>query len=178
MQNTTITSLHQYYHYTKNYASKVTSINKKSYIPHYVGARSVPIYPPKEGYAKSVLILHVPWKNGFNEMKKTRDYVQEFKDFLKTPFCPISVKIGYERAKARYEQHKLFAEPTGKKEHICYDSFSTDIDQSVQEIVALASTLGLTCASNNLEENEYFYGDETTDWSKQHYKVRYTKMKV
>ena len=72
---------------------------------------------------------------------------------MKTKFCPISVKIRYERAKAKYEQNKQFAEPTGKKENICYDTFSTDIDESVQEIVALASTLGLTCASNILEEN-------------------------
>ena len=57
------------------------------------------------------------------------------------------------------------------KKNICYDTFSTDIDESVQEIVALAGTLGLTCASNIYEENEYFYGDELTDWSKQHYKV-------
>ena len=156
-------SLHQYFHYTKNFASSGLPSSKKYIIPHYVGARSVPTYPPTEGYAKSVLILHVPWINTFNDKKKTRDYVWEFRSFLKTEFCPISVKIGYGRAKARYEQNKQFAEPTGKKENICYDTFSTDIDESVQEIVALASTLGLTRASNILEENEYFYGDELTD---------------
>jgi hypothetical protein len=83
----------------------------------------------------------------------------------------MSVKIGYGRAKARYEQKKQFVEPTGRKENMCYESFSTTVDDSVEEIVALASTLGLTCAPNILEENEYFYGDESTDWSQQHYKV-------
>ena len=47
-------SLHQYFHHIKN------SSRDKCIIPHYVGARSVLTYPPTEGYAKSVLILHVP----------------------------------------------------------------------------------------------------------------------
>ena len=164
-------SLHQYFHYIKNTAAKRSSTSQKYIIPHYVGARSVPTYPPTEGYAKSVLILHVPWKNSFNEEKETRNYIEEFKSFLKSPLCPMSVRIGYERAKARYLQNKQFVEPTGKNENICYESFSSTVDESVQEIVALASTLGLTCDPDIQENDEYFYGDESTDWSKQHVKV-------
>ena len=85
--------------------------------------------------------------------------------------CPAGIKIGYERAKARYEQKKQFVEPTGRKENICYESFTTSVDESVEEIVALASTLGMRCDPDIREENEYFYGDESTDWSKQHVKV-------
>ena len=65
-----------------------------------------------------------------------------------------------------------------KKENIYYDTFSSTVDDSIKEIVALASTLGLTCAPNKMEENEYFYGDESTDWSIQHYKVMKTQVKV
>jgi len=83
----------------------------------------------------------------------------------------LSVKIGYDRAKTRFEQNTQFVEPTGRKETTCYESFSTTIDDTVQEIVALASTLGLTCNANIQDDNEYFYGDESTDWSQQHYKV-------
>jgi len=83
----------------------------------------------------------------------------------------MSVKIGYEQVKASYQQNKQFVEPTGKKETTCYESFSTTVDDSIEEIVALASTLGLTSAADIPEENEYFYGDDSTDWSKQHYKV-------
>ena len=93
-----------------------------------------------QGYAKSILILHVPWKNTFNEEKETRDYIDKFRHFLKSSICPVSFKIGYERAKARYQQKKQFVESIGKKENICYESFSTTVDESVQEIVALAST--------------------------------------
>ena len=83
----------------------------------------------------------------------------------------MSVKVGYERARARYEQKTQIVEPTGRKENILYESFSTTVDDSVKEIVALASTLGLTSAADIPEENAYFYGDELTNWSEQHYKV-------
>jgi hypothetical protein len=164
-------SLDQYFHFIKNSTSSRSSSHQKCIIPHYVGARSVPTYPPTEGYAKSVLILHVPWRNTFNEKAESRDFINDFNLFLKSSLCPISVKIGYERAKARYDQNKQFVEPTGRTENICYESFSTSVDDSVEEIVALASTLGLTCATNVPDENEYFYGDNSTDWSQQHYKV-------
>ena len=62
-------------------------------------------------------------------------------------------------------------EPIGKKDNIFYESFSKTVDESVEEIVALASTLGLTSASDLPEENEYFYGDESTNWCEQHHKV-------
>jgi len=90
---------------------------------------------------------------------------------LTTTSCPLSVRIGYDRAKTRFEQKTQFVEPTGRKETTDYESFSTTIDDTVQEIVALASTLGLTCNSNIQDDNEYFYGNESTDWSHQHYKV-------
>ena len=140
-------------------------------IPHYVGARSDPTFPVTEAYAKSVLILHEPWTNTFNEQAESRDYIEEFKSFLKSPLCPMSVKIGYERAKTRHENKTQYVEPIGRKDNIFYESFSTSVDESVEEIVALASTLGLTSAADIPEESEYYYGDESTNWSEQHYKV-------
>ena len=56
-------SLDQYFHYLKNPDSLRLHSNHKFIIPHYVGASSTPTYPPTEGYAKLVLILHVPWTN-------------------------------------------------------------------------------------------------------------------
>ena len=52
---------------------------------------------------------------------------------------------------------------------LCIITVATD--ESVEEIVGLASTLGLTSAGDNPEENEYFYGDDSTNWSEQHYMV-------
>jgi hypothetical protein len=86
-------SLHQYFHYIKNSASSRQYSSYKCIIPHYVGARSDPTFPVTEAYAKSVLILHEPWTNTFNEQAESRDYIEEFKSFLKSPLCPMSVKI-------------------------------------------------------------------------------------
>ena len=164
-------SLHQYFHFKKNFASSRQPSSQKCIIPHIVGARSAPTYPPTEGYAKSVLILHEPWINTFNQQWESRDFINEFDVFLNSSKCPMSVKIGFEQVKARYEGKKQFVEPTDRKETTCYESFSTTVDDSVKEIVALAGTLGLTCATNIQNGNEYFYGDDKTDWCKQHYKV-------
>ena len=164
-------SLHQYFHNIRKLKLLNNIGNQKCIIPHYVGARSVPTYPPTEGYAKSVLILHVPWNNTFNEQTEPRNYIEEFKSFIKSPLCPMSVKIGYQCAKARYEENKQFVEPTGKNENICYDTFSRTTDESVQEIVALASTYNLTHALDIENKNDFFCGDKLTDWSQQHYKV-------
>ena len=165
-------SLHQYFHYTKSFAPSRQYSNHKCIIPHYVGAKSTPTFPVTEGYAKSVLILHEPWTNTFNEQAESRDYVKELESFLLNPLCPMGVQVGYERVKARYEQKTQFVEPTGRKDNIFYESFSTSVDESVEEIVALASTLGLTSAAVDIADgNEYFYGDGSTNWSEQHYKV-------
>ena len=83
----------------------------------------------------------------------------------------MSVKVGYECAKNRYEQRTQFVEPIGRKDNIFYESFSRTVDESVEEIVALASTLGLTSTADIPEEDLYFYEDESTNWSEQHHKV-------
>ena len=51
----------------------------------------------------------------------------------------------------------------GKKRTSVMIPFPLILMRVYKKIVALASTFGLTCASNLLEENEYFYGDESTD---------------
>ena len=155
----------------KNPESSTLRSNQKYIIPHYIGARCGPTYPPTEAYAKAVLILHVPWANKFDEQDTSRKYVEEFELFLKSGLCPMSVKIAYDRAKTQYEQKAQFHEPTGKKETIFYEPFPTTVDESVEENVALASTLGLTSVADIQYENEYFYGDESTNWSEQHYQV-------
>ena len=76
-------SLHQYFDYIKNNAFKTPYSNKKCIIPHYVGAKSSPTYPPTEGYAMSVLILHNPWKKKFDQQALSRNYIEEFKALIK-----------------------------------------------------------------------------------------------
>ena len=76
-------SFHQFFHHTKNIIPSKIHKNHRWIIPHYVGARSYQTFPITEGYAKSVLILHVPWRNTFNEQEESRDYIEELKHFWK-----------------------------------------------------------------------------------------------
>ena len=69
----------------------------------------------------------------------------------------------------RKDQNLLAGEkPVQKKSKKGTDSS----DPTVNDIVALANTLGLTCAPDLQNDDEYFYGDETTAWDNQHYEVR------
>ena len=86
-------SLHQYFDYIKNNAFKRPYSNKKCIIPHYVGARSSPTYPPTEGYAKSVLLLHDPWIKKFDQQALSRNYVEEFKALIKNQIVQLESKL-------------------------------------------------------------------------------------
>ena len=86
-------SLHQYFAYIKNNTLKGAWNNKRYIIPHYVGARSSPTYPPTEGYAKSVLLLHVPWQEKFDHKTQGRNYIEEFKAFKKNQIVPLESKL-------------------------------------------------------------------------------------
>ena len=70
------------------------------------------------------------------------------------------------------DQNLLAGElPVQKKSKKSSDSS----DPSVNDIVALESTLGLTGAPDLQDDDEYFYGDETTAWDNQYYEVRIQK---
>src|SRR5687767_10397581 len=97
-------SLHQYFLYKKNSSSSGPLGHHNCIIPNSVGGRNVAIYPPLQGYAKSILILHVPWNNTFNEKGVSRNYIKEFKAYLESSRCPMSVIIVYKWAKERYLQ--------------------------------------------------------------------------
>ena len=89
-------SLYEYYFISK---SRTNNKNVKS-IPHFVGARSHPVYPVKPHYARSILMLHKYWRPPFpfSEDSAKRDFFKYFQSF------PLSVKIPFERMKARYLQ--------------------------------------------------------------------------
>jgi hypothetical protein len=52
----------------------------KTIIPHYVGGKTFPVYPPTKEYARSVLLLYKPWIGTFIE--EGRDFVEEFNEFI------------------------------------------------------------------------------------------------
>ena len=72
----------------------------------------------------------------------------------------------------RKDQNLLAGElPVQKKSKESSDSS----DPSVNDIVALASTLGLTGAPDLQDDDGYVHGYETTAWDNQHYEVRIQK---
>ena len=83
-----------YYHSTQNMNSRV---GVKLIIPHYLGGKSVPVYPPTDEYARSVLFLYKPWHGSFQETD--RSYLLEFKKFIISEECPLKVKIAYNRVR-------------------------------------------------------------------------------
>ena len=127
-------SLHEYFMFVKNFCRRTMDVVT---IPHYVGGNSQPCYPPSEGYAKSVMLIHSPWKGKF-EMDG-RDFVSEFSTFLKSHKCPDIVRIPYERIKHRYLTKKTDMEPTMHERTECYEDF-TEAPEDLLECVKLAGT--------------------------------------
>ena len=71
-------------------------------IPHFIGGSGQPCYPVNENYARSILLIHKPWcPKNMNGIDK--NVIAKFIEFLDSSLCPSSVKISYERVKARHE---------------------------------------------------------------------------
>lgn len=101
-------SMHQYYH---RYKMGVTTRGKKK-IPHYVGVNGQPCYPVRESYAKSVLLIHKPWRHESDH--QNRNWISEFNEFLYSSHCPDGVKIAYNRVKLRCLQKMTGYDPVSK----------------------------------------------------------------
>ena len=101
-------SFHKYFIYIKNYRHK--DKNHITIVPHYVGAYHQPCYPPTELYAKSIMMVHYPWRHKFDDSK--RNFISEFEIFVASSGCPDIVKIPYKRMKQRYLTNSEHVEPT------------------------------------------------------------------
>lgn len=126
-------SLDQFFEKRKN----ENSTNTKTTIPHYVGGRSNPIYPPTEGYARATLLIHKPWSKGNKPFDPDVDLVDQFMVFIKSPSCPKSVLIPFERMRWRY-QEKL-----GIREAIASDIQETKpdgVDNDIIDILQIAAS--------------------------------------
>jgi hypothetical protein len=55
-------SFDDYFNLSRNKNKKE---NKKIIIPHYVGSKCLPTFPPTKDYARSVLLLYKPWIGRF-----------------------------------------------------------------------------------------------------------------
>lgn len=160
-------SFDEFFHMEKNENPRKHS--EKMYIPHYVGGRSQPVYPPTKGYARAVLIIHKPWSQNRYPICEEENVIEEFEEFLREPACPMSVKISYERVKYRYLENLTRKEPVAKEmeetptedEDLCdlLSLISTfNVPKDSKEFAAYGLEVGLeyNWGSNVLEVSEVF----------------------
>jgi hypothetical protein len=115
----------------------------KLVIPHYVGGKSLPMYPPTKDYARSVLLLYKPWVGEF--LDDGRDFVKEFNEFIVLPMCPVKVKIPFHRMRQRVLTKSVHKEPTSQVQGVDYAQFSAEISEDTQDAVDIASTFPAGC---------------------------------
>jgi hypothetical protein len=138
-------------------------LTKKNTIPHYVGGNSTPIFPPTKAYARSVLLLHKPWINQFDE---TQDFIQASNDFIQSGICPKKVLIPFERVKQWFYQKLQHHEHISQIETIDFNSFTKDISDSVRDVVDIATTMQIDETEIESSEDMPFDYGALYDWSK------------
>ena len=154
-------SLYDFFFYTKSFKT-----SRKLCIPHFVGASSQPCYPISKNYAKSTLIIHIPWRNkrAFDNNPKAK-----FLENIKENKFPPHVSIPFHRMKQRYEANRQSHEPVNQQNDNTNDSPAPpDMEEFFRTINALpkhkvdSSTQDLT----GIDLGEFY------DWSVPNIKVR------
>ncbi len=116
-------------------------------------------------------MIYKCWIGEFDD-GKDRDFLKEFEEFILSDFCPMKVKIPFERVRQRMMTKSEFKEPTSQIEVVDYSQFSLEISKENEDAVAIASTLQ---AMEGTEEKIYDYDYDTGqdyDWSKPNVVVR------
>ena len=130
-------SFAQYFHTNKNTQNK-----DKLIIPHFVGLKYEPIYPPTYSYARCTLLINQPWRaSTIPHLIPDSHIIDEFYKFLKQDSCPLSVRASFQRVKKRFEDGRNYAECT------------TGDDQPIQEIPPEEDDVNLLEIVNSLTES-------------------------
>jgi hypothetical protein len=154
-------SFDDYFNLSRNKNKKE---NKKIIIPHYVGGKCLPTFPPTKDYARSVLLLYKPWIGRF--IDEDRDFLHEFYRFITSPECPAKVKISFRRMEHRFNTKSGHKEPISKMEAVNYAQFSMDISEETKEAVDIASTFPVGCEDNEDTLLDYKFDKGVDfDWS-------------
>ena len=148
-----------------NDSLKNTGKDAKLVIPHYVGGKSLPMYPPTKDYARSVLLLYKPWIGEFLD-DGGRDFVKEFNEFIWLPTCPLKVKIPFYRMRQRVLSKSVHKEPTSQVQGVDNAHFSAEISEDTQDAVDIASTFPAGCGDDEDTLLEFKYDKGLNhDWS-------------
>jgi hypothetical protein len=124
-------------------------------IPHFTGVSYTLTLPVRKEYARSILMVHKPWKGKFDE-KEGMESVEQYEQFVLNKNCPKLVRISYERAKLNSTTQTN--EPTSKHDA---QEFNGD-DYDVEDAVNIFSKIPAVFAENFLDEDLDFGFEK--DW--------------
>lgn len=125
-------SLYEFFMKEKNATNKERQI-----IPNFVGISGKPEYPVTSDYARHTLIVYKPWR----DYPKDVQWIEEFNLFINSPDCPITAKMGYERAMHRYHEKLQHYEPKAAKA----DHSMNPISDESLELLELVGLRGNEC---------------------------------
>ena len=100
-------SLHQFYDV---YRHRVQ--HKQPAIPQYIGISARPTFPVTKAYAQHVLLVYKKWHGKYPEFPNWKN---EFDEFVRSKYCPISCKMSYYRALQRHFDKTKFCEPVAQE---------------------------------------------------------------
>ena len=70
-------------------------------VPVFTGAALRPQWPPSDGFARAMLLLHKPWRHASDLRPADSDsWIPEFERFFGSESCPMALKVNVERARA------------------------------------------------------------------------------
>ena len=158
-------SLYEFFHSTKNNSWS----NKQTVIPHFVGGRSIPVYPVTSSYARATLLIHKPWNEADKTVNDTQ-WVKKFYQFIINDKCPDSVRIAFQRVKNRHDQNKTFKEPTAGGESYS-DVGCVELDKDTRDLMEHFTTF-----NGNLSSQVFMQGLTVNrgieyDWGKRIHQV-------
>jgi len=170
-------SLHEFYHARKNKQSTATATHRE-FIPHYVGGRGQPVYPVTDtkqsiSYARSEILKHMPWSQK-NPMPNDCNWVAIFKEFLQDPSCPAGVRLGFERAKLRYELRGKGIQEAFQPDTEHSNATDDLDDDEIGDVIALTESLGYTEDELDKMEDGGFCIGRDYDWGRRVYTVSNT----
>jgi hypothetical protein len=147
-------TMDDFFNNTKNCGSK-------KYVPHYVGGKMQPVWPPSEAFSRAMLVVHRPWKYKFDV--PCERLIEEFMKLYNSLQCPLKIKLIVAREKHRHESGAHYREQSLQQKAINYTDFTEqDYDEENEELIALVSTLPKD-AAGRLDEHMFDYGKEF-DW--------------
>ena len=138
---------------------------QRSVVAHFVGMNNTPCFPVSPSYARSCLILYVPWRNYNFHRMNDMSCIQLFYAKMNTNMFPSTVKLNYLQA-VNKSQRTMLDEENGTENRA--DDDEDDIDD--EDLQLLAAVTSIPTAQHHIGHLNEFYFDQglNYDWSVRH----------